>query len=82
MRLKPECKNGGSRPFQSRDIESRVSRRLEKLFFLVEILSFSDLLESLVSNRGPLDLSAKMDALDPSRAGLSSQMSEPELFVL
>jgi len=33
-------------------------------------LSFSDVLETLDSDRGPwdLDLSAKMEALDPSRA--------------
>jgi len=36
----------------------------------IEILSFSDLLETLDSDRGPLDLdlSAKMEAQDPSRA--------------
>jgi len=34
-------------------------------------LTFSDLLETLDYDRGPweLDLSAKMEALDPSRAG-------------
>jgi len=60
--------------------ESRVSRRSEKLFFFCtkkvnrgtpdglfgsKILSFSDLLETLDSDRGPwdLDLSAKMETL-------------------
>ncbi len=36
----------------------------------LQIFFFSDLLETLDSDRGPqdLDLSAKMEALDPSRA--------------
>jgi len=36
----------------------------------VKILSFPDLLETLDSDRGPwdIDLSAKIEALDPSRA--------------
>jgi len=39
-------------------------------FFLYEKISFSNLLETLDSDRGPwdLDLSAKMEAVDPSRA--------------
>jgi len=39
-------------------------------FFGVKKISFSNLLETLDSDRGPwdLDLSAKMEALDPSRA--------------
>jgi len=40
------------------------------VFFWSEKISFSNLLETLDSDRGPwdLDLSAKMEVLDPSRA--------------
>jgi len=66
--------------------ESRVLRRLEELIyshrkknnrgtsvFWVEIFSFCGLLEPLDSDRGPwdLNLSAKIEDLDPSRAEIS-----------
>jgi len=46
----------------------------QTFFFWVEILSFSDLLATLDSNRGPrdLDLSVKMEALDPSSAQIEA----------
>jgi len=60
-------KNGGSRPFLSWHIEIP---RTHYFYNGSAKKRFSDLLETMDSDRGPwdLDLSAKMEALDPSRA--------------